>query len=77
MEPLSLVRGRYISGSSPSIQVEFSDDISTGDSDKTKIVNSLIAKNSVSGGTDVVIDIFKNQTLMVMEQKQTKQVRLI
>ena len=56
---LELTAGTFMGGDHPRINVEFTEDINAGNSDKTKIVNSLVAKKYVSGGTDVVIDIFK------------------
>ena len=48
---LELTAGTFEGGDTPRINVEFTEDISTANSDKTKIVNSLVAKKYVSGGT--------------------------
>ena len=54
-----MAAGTFEGGDTPRINVEFTEDISTANSDDTKIVNSLVAKKYVSGGNDTVIDIFK------------------
>ena len=56
---LELTAGTFEGGDFPRINVEFTEDINAANSDKTKIVNSLVAKKYVSDGADVVIDIFK------------------
>ena len=63
---LELTAGTFEGGDAPRINVEFTEDISTANSDDTKIVNSLVAKKYVSGGNETVIDIFKTSEMAVV-----------